>query len=108
MRQRILVLLLLALVPGAALALDGIVEINQESVLAAGGFPFVIDEPGSHALTGNLTVPANSQAIAIRSSTGWICTGNGLGVDIIGGEPQRRYPVSSITRKPDEPEPTGS
>lgn len=68
MRQRILVLLLLALVPGAALALDGIVEINQESVLAAGGFPFVIDEPGSHALTGNLTVPANSQAIAIRSN----------------------------------------
>lgn len=49
-----------------------------------------------------------TQAIAIRSSTGWICTGNGLGVDIIGGEPQRRYPVSSITRRPDEPEATGS
>lgn len=49
-----------------------------------------------------------TQAIAIRSSTGWICTGNGLGVEIIGGEPQRRYPVSSITRRPEEPEPTGS
>jgi len=49
-----------------------------------------------------------TQAIAIRSSTGWICVGNGLGVEIIGGDPQRRYPVSSITRKPDEPEPVGS
>lgn len=49
-----------------------------------------------------------TQAIAIRSTTGWICTGNGLGVEIIGGDPQRRFPVSSITRRPDEPEPTGS
>lgn len=49
-----------------------------------------------------------TQSVAIRSSTGWICVGNGLGVDIIGGDPQRRFPVSSITRKPDEPEPTGS
>jgi len=49
-----------------------------------------------------------TQAIAIRSSTGWICVGNGLGVEIIGGDPQRRFPVSSITRRADEPEPTGS
>ena len=49
-----------------------------------------------------------TNAIAIRSSTGWICVGNGLGVEIIGGEPQRRFPVSSITRRPDEPEATGS
>ena len=68
MCQRIQILLLLALVPSAALALEGVVEINQESVVAAGGFPFVIDTPGSHALTGNLTVPADTQAIAIRSN----------------------------------------
>lgn len=49
-----------------------------------------------------------TQAIAIRSTTGWICVGNGLGVEIIGGDPQRRFPVSSITRRPDEPEATGS
>ncbi len=42
-----------------------------------------------------------TQAIALRSSTGWICTGNGLGVEILGGEPQRVYPVNSITRAPD-------
>lgn len=41
-----------------------------------------------------------TQAIAIRSSTGRICTGNGLGVELIGGEPRRTYPVVSIERAP--------
>ena len=39
--------------------------------------------------------------IGLRSSTGSICTGNGLGVDLIGGEPHRRYTVVSITRAPE-------
>lgn len=43
-----------------------------------------------------------TQAIAIRSSTGWICVGNGLGVELIGGEPRRTYPVVSIERAPDD------
>lgn len=42
-----------------------------------------------------------THAIAIRSSTGRICTGNGLGVEIVGGDPQRNYPISSIARVPD-------
>lgn len=42
-----------------------------------------------------------THAIAIRSSTGRICTGNGLGVEIVGGDPQRTYPISSIARAPD-------
>ncbi|MBY0563213.1 MAG: hypothetical protein K2P58_03415 [Hyphomonadaceae bacterium] len=46
--------------------------------------------------------------IAIRSTTSWICTGNGLGVEIIGGEPHRHYPISAITRAPDETPPQGS
>lgn len=41
-----------------------------------------------------------TQAIAIRSSTGRICTGNGLGVELIGGEPRRTYPIVSIERAP--------
>ncbi|MBL8531125.1 MAG: hypothetical protein JNK94_05270 [Hyphomonadaceae bacterium] len=49
-----------------------------------------------------------TQAIAVRSVTGWICTGNGLGVEIIGGEPRRTYPIVSIARAPEEPAPTGS
>ncbi|HVK82340.1 MAG TPA: DUF6491 family protein, partial [Verrucomicrobiae bacterium] len=50
-----------------------------------------------------------THAIAIRSGAGFICTGNGLGVELIGGEPRRNYPVTSITRATtDQPEPTGS
>lgn len=44
-------------------------------------------------------------AIAIRSATSWICTGNGLGVEIIGGEPRRHYPVNSIARALDQQAP---
>jgi hypothetical protein len=47
-----------------------------------------------------------SERIAIRSATGYICTGNGLGVEIIGGEPPTIYPIQSITRAP-EPAPQG-
>lgn len=43
-----------------------------------------------------------TQAIALRSTTGWICTGNGLGVEIIGGRPRRTYPITEITRAPDD------
>jgi hypothetical protein len=41
-----------------------------------------------------------TQEIGIRSSTGRICTGNGLGVELIGGEPRRTYPIVSIERAP--------
>ncbi len=50
-----------------------------------------------------------TQAIAIRSATGRICVGNGLGVDLIGGEPRRTFPIVSIERAPaDEPAAQGS
>jgi len=49
-----------------------------------------------------------THAIAIRSATGLICTGSGLGVDVIGGEPRRSYPVVSIERAPEEPAVQGS
>ena len=37
-------------------AVDGVIEINQASVKAAGGFPFVISQSGSYRLTSNLDV----------------------------------------------------
>lgn len=46
-----------------------------------------------------------THAIAIRSAANWICTGNGLGVELIGGEPRRTYPISGIERAPDEAPP---
>lgn len=42
--------------------------------------------------------------IAIRSTTGSICTGSGTGVEIIGGDPRRTYPVQSIARAPETPQ----
>jgi hypothetical protein len=47
------------------------------------------------------------QRIGLRSTTGSICTGNGLGVDIIGGEPQRRYTIVSIIRAPEPAQQAG-
>lgn len=49
-----------------------------------------------------------TQAIAIRSATGRICTGNGLGVELIGGDPRRTYPVVSIERAPEDTAVQGS
>ncbi|HET9232029.1 MAG TPA: DUF6491 family protein [Vitreimonas sp.] len=39
--------------------------------------------------------------IGLRSTTGMICTGNGLGVEIIGGDPVQTYPIQSIARAPE-------
>jgi hypothetical protein len=41
------------------------------------------------------------ERMGLRSTTGLICTGNGLGVDIIGGDPVQTYPVQSIARAPE-------
>ena len=40
----------------SAFAVDGQVLINQSTVIAAGGFPYRITQPGSYKLTGNLTM----------------------------------------------------
>jgi len=47
------------------------------------------------------------EAIAVRSTSGWICTGNGLGVSVTGGRPPQTYPITGIARAP-EPAPQGS
>ena len=54
--------------PGAARAVDGVVEISQASVAAGGGFPFLISAEGSYVLTSNLVVTdPNLDAIQISS-----------------------------------------
>src|SRR5262245_29396466 len=47
---------------------DETVLINQASVQAAGGFPFIISQPGSYKLIGNLVVPANTSGILVQSN----------------------------------------
>ena len=49
-------------------AADGVIEINQAIVETDDGFPYVISEPGSYILTGNLTVPdENTSAIQVQA-----------------------------------------
>ena len=40
----------------SAFAVDGQVLINQSTVMAAGGFPYRITQPGSYKLAGNLSM----------------------------------------------------
>jgi len=49
----------------SAFAIDGQILINQATVMAAGGFPFKIDQSGSYKLSGNLVVPDGSNGIAV-------------------------------------------
>ena len=77
----------------AAGAVDGTIDINQAKVLAAGGFPFTISTSGSYRLTGNLTVPLNTNGIVVGANfltidlNGFSITGpgSGTGTGIISG-----------------------
>ena len=67
MKITILALLLLALIPFCAFAVDGQMLINQSTVMAAGGFPYRITQPGSYKLSGNLVVTTAADGIDINS-----------------------------------------
>ena len=54
--------------PRYVLAGEGVIEINQAKVIAAGGFPFKIASFGSYRLTSNLTVNAAADGIDVNAS----------------------------------------
>src|SRR5258708_37078294 len=56
MKKALLIVLAIALAPFSAFAVDGVVLINDSIVKAQGGYPYVISNPGSYRLSGNLTV----------------------------------------------------
>jgi len=68
-----------------ALAVDGVVLINQATVMGVGGFPYTITHPGSYRLSSNLTVPAGPDGIDINTDNvtldlnGFTITGGGSG-----------------------------
>ena len=68
MSQRLLFLLLCAftLLSMSALAVDGVVLINQASVNAA-GFPYHITQSGSYKLSSNLSAPSGINALVINA-----------------------------------------
>ena len=67
MNKRVLILLAIAILPVCAFAVDGVTLINQSTVMAAGGFPYVISQPGSYKLAGNLMVPSGQNGTKSRS-----------------------------------------
>ena len=65
MKRTILSALMTILVPACVFAVDGVVLINQSTVVAAGWFPYHITQPGSYKLSGSLEPPRNVVAMSI-------------------------------------------
>jgi parallel beta-helix repeat protein len=71
-------------------AVDGVIEINQAKVLAAGGFPYLVSAPGSYRLTGNLSVSGSHDAIDVNVTgvtldlNGFSISGPGTGAGTSG------------------------
>ena len=68
MKKTVFVILAMALVPFGAFAVDGVVLINQATVMAAGNFPYTISAAGSYKLSSNLNVPSGVDGIKIAAS----------------------------------------
>lgn len=84
-----------------AFAVDGVVLINQSTVMnSGGGFPYKITQPGSYKLSGNLVVPANANVDGIDIQTDHVtidlngftisgpvtCTGSGISISCGQGQ----------------------
>ena len=82
------------LCPVGAHAVDGVNEINDTSITAAGGYPYTIPASGSYVLTGNLTPPVAIGALVLGAANveidlnGFAITGAGgggaIGIDSAG------------------------
>jgi hypothetical protein len=80
----LLLLVVLSTPGGTARASDGRHEISHAAILAAGGYPHVITQPGSYVLTSNLAPPANE--IGIRIDTDDVAidlNGFAIGSDVV-------------------------
>lgn len=90
MKNITIVTLAIALIPGWAVAQNGVVQINQSTIAGSGqnrnsgGFPYVITQSGSYQLTSNLTAPPNASAIVISASFVTLDL-NGFAISCTGG-----------------------
>ena len=80
--------------PRSVAAVDGQVNINQATVMAAGGYPYRISQPGSYKLSGNLIVPAGGNGIFILADN---VTLDLNGFSIMGQNRCTGQPVTSCT-----------
>jgi hypothetical protein len=62
MNKHVLTIFALALAPVCAYAVDGATLINQSTVMASGGFPYIMSQPGSYKLSGNLTMSTSARS----------------------------------------------
>ena len=83
-----------ALMASSALAIDGVVLINQSTVMAAGGFPFIINQPGSYKLSGNLTMTTTQSGNYFGSDIAVAIAQNNVSLDLNGFT---IYVVNNIT-----------
>jgi hypothetical protein len=67
-KNYVVAILALALIPAYAFAIDGVLLINQSTVMAAGGYPYMISQPGSYKLSGNLVADTGKNGIEISAS----------------------------------------
>ena len=68
MSKCVMAVLCMAFASTGLYATDGQVLINTSTVMAAGGYPYVISQPGSYKLSGNLTASVNAFAIQIAAN----------------------------------------
>jgi hypothetical protein len=69
-----------------AFATDGQILINESTVMAAGGFPYTISQPGSYKLSGDLVATTGKQAILI-SANNVVLDLNGFNISCTLGQP---------------------
>jgi len=84
MTNRLLAVLAVALAPAPVFAIDGVVLINQSTVMAAGGFPYVISSSGSYKLSGNLTMNTSPSGNFLGSDIATVITAGHVALDLNG------------------------
>jgi len=67
MSRIVLAMFMMLALAGSASSFAQVTMIDQNVVRDEGGFPFKIKKPGSYKLTGNLTVPRNTDGIVVMA-----------------------------------------
>lgn len=99
-------LTLIGLTPVAALAVDGVILIDQNKALAGNvtpgdtaGYPVIISQPGSYRLSGNLTVPDGALAAVQITANDVTLDLNGFTIRGSGIFPTALLGISGDNRK---------
>lgn len=86
MKRTLLLVSFLAFGALSAFAVDGQTLLNQSTIMAAGGFPYKINQGGSFKLSGNLIPPGSGAAIDIEADNVTIDL-NGFTIFGLSGSP---------------------